>query len=41
MMNFATWAAVLILGPGATAVFIWFLVDLKRILPKRKDTAGE
>lgn len=41
MMEWATWLAVIILGPGAVAVFIWFLVDLKRILPKSKDTTGE
>ncbi len=41
MMEWATWLAVIILGPGAVAVFIWFLVDLKRILPKGKDAGSD
>jgi hypothetical protein len=32
MMKIATWLSVIILGPGAVAIFIWFLLDLKRIL---------
>lgn len=35
MMELATWLSVLILGPGSIAIFIWFLLDLKRIL--RRD----
>jgi hypothetical protein len=35
MMKIATWLSVIILGPGAAAIFIWFLLDLKRIL--RRD----
>lgn len=31
MMQFATWLAVIVLGPGALAIFLWFLFDLKRI----------
>jgi len=27
-----TWTAILILGPGALAIFIWFLRDAKRML---------
>lgn len=34
-MLWATWLAVVILGPGAMAVFFWFLFDLRRIWPKR------
>jgi len=34
MMQIATWLSVIILGPGAVAIFIWFLFDLKRILRK-------
>ncbi len=34
-MLWATWLAVVILGPGAMAVFLWFLFDLRRIWPKR------
>jgi hypothetical protein len=30
-MKLATWLSVLILGPGAVAVFAWFLADVKRI----------
>jgi hypothetical protein len=32
MMQIATWLSVIILGPGAVAIFVWFLLDLKRIL---------
>jgi hypothetical protein len=32
MMQIATWLSVIILGPGAVAIFIWFLLDLRRIL---------
>ncbi len=27
-----TWIAIFILGPGAVAIFIWFLRDAKRML---------
>lgn len=30
MIEIATWASVAVLGPGALAVFIWFLIDLRR-----------
>ena len=33
-MILATWISVILLGPGALAVFIWFLADLKNILRK-------
>lgn len=35
MMETATWLSVLILGPGSLAIFVWFLLDLKRIM--RRD----
>lgn len=35
-MQWATWLSVIILGPGAAAVFVWFLADLRRVLPKGK-----
>ncbi len=28
-MTLATWIAILVLGPGALAVFVWFLLDLR------------
>ena len=31
-MNSATWLAIAVLGPGALAVFVWFLTDVGRIL---------
>lgn len=31
MIEWATAATVIVLGPGAIAVFVWFLFDLKRI----------
>jgi hypothetical protein len=33
-MEIATILAVAILGPGALAIFIWFLVDLKSLFKK-------
>ena len=30
-MQLATWLSVIALGPGAIAIFAWFLWDLKRI----------
>lgn len=37
-MKIATWLSVIVLGPGAIALFVWFLFDLKRIL-RRGDAA--
>lgn len=34
-MQLATWLSVLVLGPGAIAIFVWFLMDVRRIF--RKD----
>ena len=34
MMEIATWLSVIVLGPGSVAIFIWFLLDLKHILPR-------
>lgn len=31
MMEFGTWLSLLILGPGAAGIFIWFLADLRKI----------
>lgn len=41
MMETATWLSVVILGPGSLAVFIWFLADLHRILPRNEDACDE
>jgi hypothetical protein len=30
-METATWLSIIALGPGAIAIFAWFLWDLKRI----------
>ncbi len=38
MIEFGTWLAILILGPGSLVIFIWFLVDLFRIM--KRDTLG-
>ena len=35
MMQVATWASVAILGPGAVAIFVWFLFDAKKIFATR------
>lgn len=34
MIETLTWLSVLILGPGAVLVFVWFLIDLRRIFRK-------
>jgi hypothetical protein len=31
-MTFLTWLAIGVLGPGALAVFVWFLRDVRRLL---------
>lgn len=33
-MQLVTWLSVVILGPGAAVVFIWFLADWTRNSPK-------
>ena len=37
MIEVATWLSVAILGPGAAAVFVWFLWDLRKILPRKGE----
>lgn len=32
MMQAGTWAAIVILGPGSAAVFVWFVLDLRAML---------
>lgn len=36
-MNFATWLAILICGPGALFVFGWFLRDLLSLRRRHRD----
>jgi hypothetical protein len=36
-----TWLAVVILGPGALAIFILFLRDAKRIVREMKERDGK
>jgi hypothetical protein len=36
MMEAATWLSVIILGPGSIVVFVWFLLDVKRIFGRKK-----
>lgn len=31
-MNVLTWLSLAILGPGAIAVFVWFLRDVRRVI---------
>ncbi len=31
-MTILTWLAIGVLGPGALAVFVWFLRDVRRLL---------
>jgi hypothetical protein len=44
MMKLATWLSVIVLGPGSVAIFVWFLMDVKRLfgggamaMPRRED----
>jgi hypothetical protein len=37
MMPVATWLSVLILGPGSVAVFVWFLISLRRIFDRDEE----
>lgn len=39
MMQFVTWLSVIILGPGALAVFAWFLCEFVR--SSRGDAASQ
>lgn len=36
MMQVVTWLAVLVLGPGSAAIFLWFLLTLRQIF-RRND----
>lgn len=41
-MTIATWIAVAVCGPGAFAVFVWFLADLLRLrLRHRRRARGD
>ena len=31
-MTIFTWLAIAVLGPGALAVFVWFLRDVRKLL---------
>jgi hypothetical protein len=39
-MTVATWIAILMLGPGSVAVFIFFLRDLKKVLGERRTSSA-
>jgi len=36
-MTVVTWLAILVLGPGSVAVFVFFLRDLKTVMGERRD----
>jgi hypothetical protein len=40
MMQVVTWLSVIILGPGAVTIFIWFLLDLTRVSRKCGSERG-
>ncbi len=40
-MQWGTWLSVLILGPGSAAVFVWFLLDMRKLLRERGNRASE
>ena len=37
IMEWGTWLAVAVLGPGAIALFVWFLKDLPEVFRRRDD----
>lgn len=37
MMTVVTWVAVVVLGVGSLVVFAFFLRDLPKVLPKRRE----
>ena len=37
VMELATWLSVIVLGPGSIAIFVWFLLDVKRIFRRDDD----
>lgn len=34
MMEVVTWLSVIVLGPGALAIFVWFLLDVRKMLKR-------
>jgi hypothetical protein len=34
MIQLATWASVIVLGPGSVAVFVWFLWEMFRTVDR-------
>lgn len=43
-MELATWLSILVLGPGSIAIFVWFLLDVKRIFhhdARAKSTSSD
>jgi hypothetical protein len=41
VIEFMTWLSVAILGPGALAVFVWFLFDLRKIFSHPPESRSE
>ncbi|MCC6492554.1 MAG: hypothetical protein IT424_05990 [Pirellulales bacterium] len=41
MMELATWVAVLVLGPGSMAIFVWFLFSLRDALDGEDEQGRE
>jgi hypothetical protein len=39
MMELATSLSIIVLGPGSIAIFVWFLLDVKRIF--RSDARAD
>jgi hypothetical protein len=40
-MKLATWLSVVVLGPGSLAIFVWFLLDVKRVFGRRRAPSEE
>jgi hypothetical protein len=37
VIQWMTWLSVAILGPGAAAIFVWFLLDLRKIFGRHVE----
>lgn len=36
-MELGTWIAVIVLGPGSLAVFVWFIFDVRKMFRGRGE----
>lgn len=41
MIEVITWLSVIVLGPGSIAVFVWFLLTLRKSLQETTDSPNQ